>query len=152
MEDESVWQSLSYPDKNINGDIDDFAGRLSQQNHSFFADTNIGKAALHQMKIGYNGRYLVYPYFQPDGNVYSARCVHPDDSEDFFWYGDTAFGSGFSGLFNVEEVQRCSDGALFLCEGEDNLLVIKQLGFPGVAFSEKHSLEELQPELFDSVK
>jgi KaiC/GvpD/RAD55 family RecA-like ATPase len=152
MEDEAFWQNLSYPDKNINTEIDDFVNRLSEQGSSFFSDTNIGANTLRQMKIGYNGRYLVYPYFQPDGNVYSARCVHPDNSEDYFWYGDTSFGSGSTGLFNVEEVQRCSDGALFLCEGEENLLAIKQLGFPGVAYSEKHRLEELQPEVFESIK
>ncbi len=152
MEDESYWQNLSYPDKNINTEIDDFVNRLSEQGSSFFSDTNIGPAVLQQMKIGYNGRYLVYPYFQPDGNVYSARCVHPDNNEDYFWYGNTSFGSGSTGLFNVEEVQRCSDGTLFLCEGEENLLAIKQLGFPGVAFSAKHSLEELQPEVFESIK
>ena len=152
MEDESFWQNLSYPEKNINTEIDDFANRLAEQGVSFFSETNIGPAALQQMKVGYNGRYLVYPYFQPDGNVYSARCVHPDNSEDYFWYGDTAFGSGSTGLFNVEEVQRCSDGALFLCEGEENLLAIKQLGFPGVAFSDKQCLEELQPEVFESIR
>lgn len=152
MMDESIWQNLSYPEKNINLEIDDFTNRLVEQGSSFFGETNIGKAALKQLKIGYNGRYLVYPYFQPDGNVYSARCVHPDNHEDYFWYGDAAFRSGQTGLFNVEEVLRCSDGALFLCEGEENLLVVKQLGFPGVAFSEKNILEELEPEIFAAVK
>jgi KaiC/GvpD/RAD55 family RecA-like ATPase len=152
VEDRSTQQDAAYPPKNINPDIDDFSNKLSQEQLPFFADANLGKAVLDQLKIGYNGRYLVYPYFQPDGNVYSARCVHPDKNDDSFWYGDAAFGAGPSGLFNVEETRRCAGGALFLCEGEENLLVIKQLGFPGLAYCERGILERLDPEMFAAIK
>ncbi|MFN2354678.1 MAG: DnaB-like helicase C-terminal domain-containing protein [Desulfopila sp.] len=151
VEDEMVWRKRTYPDHKIHGEIDGFQQKLACDDLEFFKKVNVGKNILQQLKIGYNGRYLVYPYFQVDGNVYSARCVHPENSDDSFWHGDAAFGAGPFGLFNVEEIQRCSGGALFLCEGEENLLIIKQLGFPGVAFFKRDLLEELDPEIFASV-
>ncbi|MDJ0621624.1 MAG: DnaB-like helicase C-terminal domain-containing protein [Desulfocapsaceae bacterium] len=152
LEDESIWNNLSYPDKKINGEVDDFENKLGQADLSFFTEAGVGKATLERLKVGYNGRYLVYPYYQLDGNVYSARCVHPDNFQDWFWHGDVSFGPGYTGLFNVEEIQRCSGGTLFLCEGEENLLPVKQLGFPGVGFADRAVLERLQPEFFGAVK
>lgn len=151
-EDEPIWKSLSYPQKNINQDIDGFEEKLAQENLDFFHDARVGSGVLQQLKIGYNGRYLVYPYIQPDGNAYSARCVHPESAEDYFWYGDESFGPGSLKLFNLEEIERCAGGALFLCEGEENLLTLKQLGFPGVAYFEREDIERLSPELFSSIK
>lgn len=150
--DESIWNNLSFPNYKINGEVDDFGNKLNQADLTLFKEAGISRTTLHHLKIGYNGRYLVYPYYQVDGNVYSARCVHPDNFQDCFWHGDASFGSGDTGLFNVEEILRCSGGTLFLCEGEENLLPVKQLGFPGVAFSDKSVLDRLQPELFNGIK
>ncbi len=152
VDDELLWQNLVYPQKNINSEIDDFKNKLAQEQLSYFTDAHISDAVLEQMNIGYNGRYLVYPYFQPDGNVYSARCVHPEVTEDYFWYGDDSFGAGELGLFNIEEIARCQGGALFVCEGEENLLAIKQLGFPGVAYSDRKTLEKVPAEIFSFIK
>jgi len=151
VNDDMVWQNMTYPDHRINGEIDGFQQKLACEDLGFFKNANVGKSILRQLKVGYNGRYLVYPYFQVDSNAYSARCVHPDNSDDSFWYGDAVFGAGPFGLFNIEEIPRCAGGALFLCEGEENLLVIKQLGLPGVAFCKRDLLEALDPELFASV-
>ena len=41
---------------------------------------------------------------------------------------------------------------LFICEGEENLLTLKQLGFPGVAVSHYTWLEKLPVQLFAKVK
>jgi replicative DNA helicase len=145
-------QNQVYPQKNINTEIDDFCFRRSREQLPSFAEAGVGESVLQHLHIGYNGRYLVYPYFQPDGNAYSARCVHPDKKEDYFWYGDTSFGAGATGLFNVGEIPCCAGGALFLCEGEENLLVIKQLGFPGTAYFDRGLLEKLDVRIFSAIK
>jgi len=150
--DDQMWQNSSFPVKNINVDIDGYNAKIIEEDLAVFAEAAIGEQALNQLKVGYNGRYLVYPYTQIDDNVYSARCVHPENSEDYFWYGDADFGAGDTGLFNVAEIRRCSGGTIFLCEGEENLLAIKQLGFPGAAYWEKGTLELLDTELLSSIK
>lgn len=152
IEEELVLQDLVNPPGNINAEIDDFSNKLEQEQLGYFDDANLGASTLQQLKIGYNGRYLVYPYFQMDGNVYSARCVNPRKHEDYFWYGDTSFAAGTTGLFNVEEIRRCAGGALFLCEGEENLLTVKQLGFPGSAYFENTILENIDPQIFAALK
>ncbi len=151
-EEEGSWSDDTYPQKNINGEVDNFNSRLADEELPCFSRAGISRDVLEQLKIGYNGRYLVYPYFQLDGNCYSARCVHPDRQEDYFWYGDAAFGAGPGGLFNIEEIHRCAGGALFLCEGEENLLAVKKLGFPGVAYYERSILDGIDPQLFSSLK
>ncbi len=104
------------------------------------------------MQVGFNGRYIVYPYIQEDGNCYSARCVHPERAEDYFWHGNEKFSREPFNLFNVEDIKRCENGALFICEGEENLLTLKQLGFPGIAVSHYNGLEKLPAQLFAKVK
>ena len=151
-ENELVLPNSSFPGKNINTEIDGFQSKLTGEELALFKEAHIGRPALRQLSVGYNGRYLVYPYVQMDGNVYSARCVHPDKQDDFFWYGDKGFAAGPTGLFNVGEIARCAGGALFICEGEENLLTLKQLGFPGVAYCDPRVLEEIDPELLVSVK
>ncbi len=151
-DNEFIQQDFGYPEKKINTEIIQFQEKLSNDQLTIFSDARIGDQVLQQMEVGYNGRYLVYPYVQLDGNVYSARCVHPENDDDFFWYGDDSFGAGPTGLFNVEDIKRCENGALFLCEGEDNLLTIKQLGFPGVAVSDRQALEKIDAELFSGIQ
>ena len=151
-DEEIYWQQARFPERNINLDIDNYAGKLDAESLACFTAAGIRKSTLKQMGVGFNGRYIVYPYTQIDGNTYSARCVHPEKPDDYFWYGDTEFGEGETGLFNIGEIQKCGGGALFLCEGEENLLAIKQLGFPGVGFWEKRILEHLDPELFAPIR
>lgn len=148
---DDFWHNSTFPNKNINVDIDGYIEKAMEERLSFFEDATVGKVVIRQLHVGFNGRYLVYPYKQIDGNIYSARCVHPDKNDDYFWYGDTEFAEGTTGLFNIDEIKRCAGGALFLCEGEENLLPIKQMGFPGVAYWDKRIIEKLDPEVFAPV-
>ncbi|MEJ2058326.1 MAG: DnaB-like helicase C-terminal domain-containing protein, partial [Desulfofustis sp.] len=112
----------------------------------------VKKAVLEQMSIGYNGRYVVYPYFQEDGNCYTARCVNPDRPEDFFWHGDSRMTDDQFQIFNVEAIQRCENGALVLCEGEDNLLTLKQMGLPGIAVPDTQVFESIDVDRFEFIR
>ena len=138
-------REVDYPVKNINNELVGFSDKLTGEPLDFFQAASIHPEVLAELRIGYNGRYLVYPYIQADGNCYSARCVHPERPEDFFWYGDERFSSERFRLFNAPEIERCENGALFLVEGEKNLLPLKQLGLPGIAVPTAADLEHLDP-------
>ena len=135
-----------YPASNLNQELIRFADKLTQELKQQFQQEGILEETLAELQIGYNGRYLLYPYVQANGNCYAARCVHPHKPEDSFWYGDEAFFGGPFQLFNVEEIDRCENGSLFVVEGERNLLVLKQLGFPGIAVPNAALLDELEAE------
>lgn len=141
-----------YPVENINDEIRQYGDRITPEIMEDFAGSGITPETLGEMQIGYNGRYIVYPYLQDDGNCYSARCVYPDRPVDYFWHGDEVFCSEPYNLFNLQDIKRCEQGAIFVCEGEDNLLTLKQLGFPGIAVSHYNGLEKLSPDLFDKLK
>ena len=141
-----------YPVENINEEIVTYRDRITDTLYTQFKESEIGRTVFSEMRVGFNGRYLVFPYFQEDGNCYSARCVHPDRVEDYFWHGNPDFNKEPFNLFNVEDIKHCENGALFLCQGEENLLTLKQLGFPGVAVAHYTTLEKLPATLFDKVK
>jgi len=149
---EIVTEQPDYPVENINDEIRAFQDRVTDVVYKLFKQSGIDKAALMEMGVGFNGRYVVYPYIQEDGNCYSARCVYPEKPEDYFWHGNDEFSREPFNLFNVGDINCCVNGALFVCEGEDNLLTLKQLGFPGIAVSHYSGLEKLPVELFDKVK
>ncbi len=137
-----------YPTANINDEIRSYQDRMTPEIQAHFQQAEVTPAVLSEMRIGFNGRYLVYPYFQGDGNCYSARCVFPDKASDFFWHGDDRFFSERFQVFNVQDIEHCENGTLFLCEGESNLLTLKQLGFPGIAVPDCRTLETLDPDRF----
>lgn len=139
-------RDAQYPAANLNQEVVDFTDKLAEEQEEAFGRAGIRPDTLRELRIGYNGRYLVYPYFQANGNCYAARCVHPDREEDSFWYGDENFFDAGHQFFNVEEIDRCENGSLFIVEGERNLLVMKQLGFPGLAVPEAAVLDELDPQ------
>ncbi len=141
-----------YPVENINDEVVAYRDRITDALYSLFKESEIGRSVLFEMRVGFNGRYLVFPYFQEDGNCYAARCVHPDRAEDYFWHGNQDFSREPFNLYNIEDIQRCENGALFLCEGEENLLTLKQLGFPGVAVVHYTALEKLPARVFAKVK
>lgn len=124
---------VSYPVRNINSEVLGFMEKLTADLISRFAAMGISKAVLQEMQIGYNGRYLVYPYVQEDGSCYAARCVHPDRADDVFWHGNEEFAGERFRIFNVQEIMRCENGSLIIVEGEDNLLTVRQLGLPAIA-------------------
>ncbi|MBN2034075.1 MAG: AAA family ATPase [Deltaproteobacteria bacterium] len=142
---------IVYPGKNLNNDIKKFRKLMGDREYAYFNNFNVSKATVEEMKIGYNGRYLVYPYFLEDGNCYAARCVMPERDEDQFWHGDKSFFSPEHRIFNMQEIQRCEDGALFLVDGENNLLSLKELGYPAIAVPGFNNLEALDPDLLTYV-
>jgi replicative DNA helicase len=152
VEQNDITVQPEYPVENINDEVQQYRDRITTAIVNDYAAAGIGKTALSEMQVGFNGRYIVYPYLQGDENCYSARCVYPDREDDFFWHGNEAFSVEPYNLFNLQDIQRCDQGALFVCEGEDNLLTIKQLGFPGVAVPHYSGLEKLSSELFAHLK
>ena len=137
---------IFYPIRNLNAEINKFRLLMGEGEYDHFRESGISRAVIEEMKIGYNGRYLVYPYFMDDGNCYAARCVLPEREEDSFWHGDEVFFSEEFRVFNVQEIERCEDGALFITEGESNLLTLKELGYPGIAVPSAADLETLRHE------
>jgi replicative DNA helicase len=144
-------RDLVFPGRNLNSEIKKFRTLMGETEYGYFRELGVSKATVMEMKIGYNGRYLVYPYFLEDGNCYAARCVMPEHEEDQFWHGDETFFSPEHRIFNVQEIERCEDGALFLVDGENALLTLKELGYPGVAVPGFSNLEALDPDLFAHV-
>jgi hypothetical protein len=139
-------QDIIFPTKNLNLALKKFSSLMTQNEYNYFEDFGISKSVVHAMKVGYNGRYLVYPYFMEDGNCYAARCVLPDREEDSFWHGDETFFSGGFRIFNAQEIESSEDGALFITEGENNLLALKELGYPGISVPSAGDLEWVSPE------
>lgn len=136
---------VDFPTANINNDIIGFTDKLTPELISTFSQSSIQQEVLREMQIGYNGRYLVYPYVQSDSNCYAARCIHPDRPNDTFWYGNEQFAEEKHRLFNGQDIDRCENGSLVITEGEDNLLVLKQLGLPCIAVPTAADLQHLEP-------
>lgn len=143
---------VDYPVKNLNHEILDFMGKLTDEMICRFTKIGIEAEVLTEMQVGYNGRYLVYPYIQEDGNCYSAHCVHPDRADDTFWYGDESFFSEQFRIFNVEELIRCENGSILIVEGEDNLLTLKQLGLPAIGMPSAAEFVHLSSERLAWIK
>jgi hypothetical protein len=149
---EAFVQDTVYPIKNLKPDIIKFTSLMTDSEYDHFREFGVSNDVVDELRIGYNGRYLVYPYFQEDGNCYAARCILPGRPEDNFWYGDETFFRGAYQVFNVREIDRCEDGALFITEGEDNLLVVKELGYPAIAVPTAGDLEYLSAERLTHVR
>jgi len=144
--------STYYPPLTLNQEINSHVASMTDGMRAWFQEGGVGVEVLAEMHIGFNGRYLVYPYFQRDGNCYAARCVFPGREEDFFWHGNETFFQEKYRLFNVQDIRCCENGTLFLCQGENSLLALKQLGFPAVAVPDTQTLGTLDPELFSFIR
>ncbi|MFO7783200.1 MAG: DnaB-like helicase C-terminal domain-containing protein [Desulfatiglandales bacterium] len=142
-EREPFVHDVAFPSKNLNPEIKRFTNLMGEPQFEFFRELGVSGSVLSEMQIGYNGRYLVYPYIQEDGNAYAARCVLPEREEDCFWHGDERFFDSQFRVFNVREIGRCEGGALFVTEGENNLLVLRELGYPGIAVPSYQDLDVL---------
>lgn len=141
-----------YPTQNINQEIKNFQDNLTDDMYEHFKTCGVSDTVLQHMSIGYNGRYLVYPYIQEDGNCYVARCVFPDRHEDYFWHGDSEMTTEPNQIFNVQDIHRCENGTLVLCEGEENLLPLKQMGLPGIAVPDSQVFASIDTERFDYIR
>jgi KaiC/GvpD/RAD55 family RecA-like ATPase len=72
--------------------------------------------------------------------------VLPEREEDTFWHGDEAFFDVPFRIFNAPDIDRCEDGSLFITDGENSLLTLKELGFPGIAVPSVADLEAVTRE------
>jgi len=132
--------------KNINLEITRFQALMGESQYAHFERYGISRPLVKQMEIGYNGRYLLFPYFLEDNNCYAARCVLPERADDAFWHGDAAYTEGDFRIYNAREIERCEGGTLFITDGEINLLTLMQLGYPGIAVPHAGDLEVITPE------
>jgi hypothetical protein len=139
-------QDIVYPIINLKNDITKFTSLITDTQYTYFKEFGVSKAVVDEMKIGYNGRYLVYPYFMEDGNAYAARCILPGRENDNFWHGNEKFFSSVFQIYDMPEIDRCEGGAMFITEGENNLLTLKELGYPAIAVPAASDLENINTE------
>ncbi|RJR52784.1 MAG: DNA helicase [Desulfobacteraceae bacterium] len=151
-EDEPYAREAPYPPRNLNGEIKKYVSLMGDEQYAYFGRMGASKSTVEEKSIGYNGRYFVYPYFLEDGNCYAARCVLPGREEDQFWHGDKDFFSEQFHIYNVQEIERCKDGSLLVTEGENSLLTLSELGFPGVAVTSFTDLELIDAERFRKIR
>ena len=142
-------EGIEFPPRNINNDVYNFMSRMTDELYARFKAMGVSRAVLEEHKIGYNGRYLVYPYIEDDGNCYTARCVHPDRPEDSFWFGDEELFTDRIMIFNSNDIERCENGTLIIVENEDSLLTLKQLGLPGIAITTAGAMDKMNGSLFN---
>ena len=145
-------QSQKFPAGNINSDIRGYQDKLTPNIESYFAKIGISSATLQELKIGYNGRYVVYPYIMRNGNCYTAHCIMPDNETEHFWHGEQSFATNGLQIFNVNDIDHCEDGALFVVEGEQNLLCLRELGFPGIGVPGAADLNSIDIKQFDYIR
>jgi len=145
-------QALKFPASHINADVKKYQDKLTENITAYFARTGVGSDTLAEMKIGYNGRYIVYPYFMPNGNCYTAQCIMPDNEGERFWHGEQSFATNGLQIFNINDIDHCEDGALFVVEGEHNLLCLRELGFPGIAVPSAADLNSIDIKRFEYIQ
>lgn len=141
-------RGVTLPFRNLNAEVRDFQALMTKTQYDLLASMGIGRAVADEMRIGFNGRYLVLPYFLDDGNCYAARCVMPGSDAESFWTGDDKFQGPAFQIFNEEDIQRCENGALIVTDGEKNLLALRELGYPGIAVPSLAVLESLDAQRF----
>lgn len=145
-EDEGYVVNASYPSKNLQDEIVQFTSLLGQDQLEYFAEFGVSPAVIKEMRVGFNGRYIIYPYFQDSGYAYAAHCIMPEYENDDFWHGNEDFAKGEFKVFNAQEIHRCKGGALFIIDGELNLIILKELGYPAIAVPMVDDLTDLVPE------
>ncbi len=127
-----------------NSEISKNMSLMYEDNYTHFKEMGISEEVVNLMKIGFNGRYLVYPYYLADQKCYGTHCLLHGKQEDF-WQGDEKFTSEGPRIFNEQEISRCEEGALFITDSEDQLLVITELGYPGIAVPSAADIELINP-------
>ena len=145
-------QVLKFPASNINQDVKKYQEKLTPNIAEYFARIGVSSATLAELSVGYNGRYIVYPYFMQNGNCYTAHCIMPDNETERFWHGDQSFATEGLQIFNINDIDYCEDGALFVVEGEENLLCLRDLGFPGIAVPSAADLASIDIKRFEYIR
>lgn len=142
---------VDWPLKNINQDVLKFQNSMTSSVREDFSRAGIGTGVLQELRVGFNGRYIVYPYFQENGCSYAAHCLAPQGSGEEFWFGDEHFATEEFRLFNLTDIACCQDGAIFVVEGEENLLCLREHGYPGVAVPKAADLAAVDPQRFAAI-
>jgi replicative DNA helicase len=141
-----------YPPRHLGAEIDQFKSLMGSDQSQYFRRFGIADWVLKELLVGFNGRYLVYPYVLDSGFAYAARCVIADREEEHFWHGnEDFFKEGFK-IFNVQEIERCQGGGLFITEGELNLLILKSLGYPVISVPSYNDLQYIAPERLSMIE
>jgi replicative DNA helicase len=149
---EAYAANVQYPPRHLAAEIDQFTALLGAEQQQFFSEFGVASTALKELRVGFNGRYLVYPYFQDTGLAYAARCVLPGRGEDVFWHGNESFSKEPFRIYNVQEIDRCAGGALFITESELNLLILKSLGYPTISVPTSADLACITPERLTQIE
>ncbi|NNF98965.1 MAG: DNA helicase [Desulfobacteraceae bacterium] len=145
-------EEVKFPSADMNKQVDKFQTLMDDDQYAYFRQFGIHKEVVDHLRVGYNGRYIVYPYVLENGNVYAVRCTLPTRSDDHFWRGDENFFTSRFRIFNAREINRCEGGAVFVTENELNLLTIKELGYPGIAVPSAGDLESIDPAKFAAIR
>lgn len=143
---------VNYPPGTLNAEMKGYMDLMDAKRYDWFKEFGVSKRIVDEMRIGYNGRYLVYPYYLENGNCYAARCVVPDREEQSFWHGNKDFFTKEFRIYNVREIDRCENGALFITDSENHLLTLRELGYPGIAVCSITDLEALNRKRFAHIR
>ncbi len=139
-------QDVHFPPRHLAAELDQFESLMGEDQRAYFDRFSVSQTVLKELRVGFNGRYIVYPYFLDNGFAYAGRCVMPDREDDHFWHGNEAFTTEDFRVYNLPEIERCQGGALFLTEGELNLLILKSLGYPAISVPSSADLLNIEPE------
>lgn len=137
---------VPYPSRHLGPELEKNGSLMGGEQYDYFARFGVSEKTLKEMHVGYNGRYWVYPYIQENGYAYAARCVLPEREQDHFWHGDETFFNGPTAVYNMREIEHCEGGALFITEGELNVLILRELGYPAIAVPSADALSDLAAE------
>ncbi|MBU0729629.1 MAG: AAA family ATPase [Proteobacteria bacterium] len=149
---EPYLEKSEFPLDTINSDIPKYQSSITVKIKERFAGQGVSAETLEELKIGFNGRYIVYPYYMANGNCYTAHCISPENKSEQFWHGDQSFSANGLQIFNINDIDYCQGGALFVVEGEENLLCLRELGFPGVAVPVAKDLAFIDPKRFQYIQ
>ena len=136
---------VAYPPQHLETEMTQYMGLLKSAQAEYFARYGVSPETLRRLKVGFNGRYLVYPYIQETGLAYAARCTMPNRPEDSFWHGNEDFSKAPFTIFNAGDIDRCQGGALFVTETELNLLILRELGYPAISVPTAGDLDDIAP-------
>jgi replicative DNA helicase len=142
----------NFPARHLGADLDKFDSLMGPVQFEYFAKYGVSETTVKKMKIGFNGRYIVYPYFQESGHAYAAHCILPGREEDHFQHGNEEFFTGEPAVYNAREIGWCEGGALFIAEGELNLLILKELGYPVIAVPTSDGLSDVASERLSCIE
>ncbi len=143
---ETFATDTQYPPRHLGAEIDKFLALMGPDQHQYFRRYGVIEPVLKELRVGFNGRYLVFPYFQENSFAYAAHCLIPEREEDHFWHGNEAFSKEGFTIYNPREIERCQGGAIFITEGELNLLMLKSLGYPAISVPSSADLRHIVPE------